>query len=184
MHNNTSQNRNRRNSRSRNGRRRVSTSEPPLENDSEVEGELTNSLDQGMAAVRQWIQSREDEHDNTSPPLQMYATSNSLLRQDTGSSINNDDDWIDEGIAMDSIRSVSSALEQTSPATPQHERITPERLPAMFGPHDSSASERARQRSLSEPDEVRIRNWLFQQAVSAPERSAGPKPRARPHADT
>lgn len=169
MHNNTSQNRNRRHSRSRNGSQRLSTSEPPLENDSMLEGELTDSLDQGMAAVRQWIQSREDEHDN-SHQLELHSLRNPVSHQDIGLSMDNDDGWIDEGLAIDSIRSANSALEQSSPATPQHERMPTESLTEFFGPNDFSASERARQRSLSEPDEVRIRNWLFQQAVSAPAR--------------
>lgn len=167
MHNNnTAQPEIRSSSRSRNGSRRLSTSEPPIENDYVPEGELTNSLDQGMAAVRQWIQSREDEHGSSSHQL----PGNPSLCQDIAPAIDNDDDWMDEGLAMSSIRSVSSTSEDTSPAISQHERIPMESLPQIFPSHDSSVSEGVRQRSLSEPDEERIRNFLFQQAVSAPAR--------------
>ncbi|CAJ1966977.1 unnamed protein product [Cylindrotheca closterium] len=167
MHNNTAQNRNRRHSRSRNGSRRISTSQPPVENDGSTipEGELTNSLDQGMAAVRQWIQSREDEHGSIH-----QVPRSPILCLDTAPSIDMDDNWMDERLTRDSTRSVSSTSKDTSPATPQHERILRESLPQIVSTNDSTASERLRQRSLSEPDEVRIRNWLFQQAVSAPER--------------
>jgi len=118
---------------------------------------LRTSLDQGMAAVRRWISTR-------SSPSQRTEHENVLQYRDYP-----DDEmevFGEDFVASPSSMSVdgnATYLWETQP--PQQPPLHRQRQQAI--PLEQTLS---RSRSLSEPDAVRIRDFLFQQAVSAPQR--------------
>lgn len=125
-------------------------------------GGLRTSLDQGMAAVRCWIQSRQDE--------QVIAEHENLAAYNPGTEDENLVDFQNVHFgdaAPTSNSSVVSSMDDTfAPLQPQSVRM--QRL--STSDNNGRNYERVRQRSLSEPDAVRIRDWLFERAVSGSQR--------------
>eukprot|EP00980_Cylindrotheca_fusiformis_P018491 scaffold6124_cov122-Cylindrotheca_fusiformis.AAC.10 len=127
-------------------------------------GGLRISLDLGMAAVRRWIQSRQ-EHE-------VIAENENLFASNQGS--HSEDESMVEfpsvhfaGPASTSNSSGAGSMDDTfAPLQPQNFRLQ------RFSATDMNGRDydRVRQRSLSEPDAVRIRDWLFQRAVSGTQR--------------
>ena len=121
-------------------------------------GRLRVSLDSGMAAVRRWIRSRP-------PPSPIQ------YRHEDGHIRNSGDDDLIDFSSQNS--SASSTADDVIISQPRLQRITPPTI-LEEGVHDSQADHSPRQRALSEPDGVRIRDFLFQRALSAQRRRRYP----------
>lgn len=134
-----------------------SSSDDPHSPVSTENGGMRTSLDQGMAAVRRWIHSTESHRIPNSE----------------------DDDLADFPRDFDNFSNPSDggecSLGDSFPSADhcqsQHEplHLSPERIQRS---NLSDAS--PRQRSLSEPDADKIKNWLYQRAVFAPQRRCMP----------
>jgi hypothetical protein len=144
-------------------------------------GGLRISLDQGMAAVRRWIQLRQEDQE-------VFAEHENLSRYNQG--IHSEDDhlidfpsvhYADVGSTGNSNSSVASWMDDTfAPLQPQNIRLqrSSQATTTEGNVHDYDYDyERVRQRTLSEPDAVRIRDWLFQRAVSGSQRRRYPRRR-------
>jgi hypothetical protein len=142
-------------------------------------GGLRNSLDAGMARVRRWIRSRSaatvaTSHGASTPS---WTTSSSPLRlrhTEEPCRRNPEDDYLIDLSREDIMNSSTSSVVDDF-ATPQH-RSSSQRTNRLAPPtimeetEDLQAYHSLRQRALSEPDAVRIRDFLFQRALSAPQR--------------
>ena len=106
-------------------------------------GGLRASLDSGMAAVRRWVRSRST---TSSPGTPTWSTASNSRR--TGRTAQEDD-----------LSSTSSGIDDISLQQPlsRSHRLTPPTIMEEVGEDHS-----LRQRALSEPDAIRIRDLLFQ----------------------
>ena len=155
-------------------------------------GGLRASLDAGMAAVRRWIRHRSTNSalttsSSSSRPLVTASTSSSRVRQASEREHHaqfEDDDLIqfdevrggggssnNSSYNADDFDSFQQILLQQAQPTPQpmNSRINP---PTIMEERNSGmhSFRSVRQRALSEPDALRIRDFLFQRALSAPQR--------------
>jgi hypothetical protein len=140
---------------------------------------LRTSLDQGMAAVRRWIVTKSGsaaEQENLSPSLHNHIHNDNMDNSEDECLIDFSPPYEDFASPTNSSMSVDgdrlSSTAQQQQHHQQHLGIQSQRSPhhPPIQEESSTTSSYHRQRSLSEPDAVRIRDFLFQQAVSAPQR--------------
>jgi hypothetical protein len=160
--------------------RAINSRSETIDEESNVGG-LRASLDSGMAAVRRWIRSRSASSDVSSNEAASFNNSpsrrsrcpddNHFGHSEEGDMISFPSDH--EDLINIENSSASSIFEDVS-ASQQEPDSSSQQFPspgAVELNHNMLAYQSVRQRALSEPDGVRMRDILFQRALYVPQRS-------------